>query len=279
MSRLYIPSRREFLITSSTLALTSSFAVSDDSLKAERITLAQLLVTRNVARNLERMTSAIAQAKSDKAGWIFFPEGMLSGYYGGFRQAEVEEAFKQIQVQCQDAGLIGLIGTCWQEDAAKPHNEIRIVDRNGQTVSRYAKTCLTYGDAKQFAAGDFPLVHEVGGLKIGTLICNDLWVTPGYSDGPNPHLTLKQARAGAQVIFHAVSSGADPRYRAYHESNQALRAAEAGCPIVSVNSAVENGEGNCTSGVILPTMEYACMLPRKGEAVETVEFTPKSRQA
>jgi predicted amidohydrolase len=224
------------------------------------------------------MTAAIAQAKNDKAGWVFFPEGALSGYYGGFNAGEVEEAFKQIQSLCKDAGLIGLIGTCWKEEAEKPHNQIRIIDRDGQLAGRYSKTCLTYGDATEFTSGGFPLVHDVGGLTIGTLICNDLWVTPGFSDGPNPHLTLKQARAGAQVIFHAISSGGNQRYRAYHESNQAVRAAEAGCPIVSVNAAVETGEVNCASGVVLPTMEYSFILPRAGEAVETVEFIPKTRE-
>ena len=62
---------------------------------------------------------------------------------------------------------------------------------------------------------------------------------PRYTDGPNPYLTLKQAKAGAQVIFHAVNSGGDQMYRNYHESNQTLRASEAKCPIVTVNAAVE----------------------------------------
>lgn len=279
MAHTQLTSRREFLIAGGVLAVSTSRVLGEEAIRSERITLAQILVSRQVAENLARMTAAIEQAKRDRAGWVLFPEAALSGYYGGFRPAEVQEAFLQICRLCRQSGLIGLIGTCWQEDAEKPHNEVRIVGREGQLVSRYAKTCLTYGDATQFAAGGYPLVHEVGGLKIGTLICNDLWVTPGFTDGPNPHLSLQQARAGAQVLFHAVSSGGDQRYRAYHESNQALRAAEGGFPIVTVNSAVESGEVNCASGVILPTTEYSHILPRKGEAVETVEFTPKRREA
>jgi predicted amidohydrolase len=250
-------------------------ARADQPPKTRRVTLAQILVGRVVAENLKRMTAAIEQAMNDKAGWVFFPEATLSGYYGGFKQEEVEEAFTELCRLCKGAGLNGIIGTCWNEDAGKPHNQIRIVDRRGELVGRYAKTCLTYSDVREFTAGGFPLVHKVEDLMIGTLICNDLWVTPGFTDGPNPHLTLKQARAGAQVIFHAVSSGGDQKYRAYHESNQALRAAEAKCPIVTVNSAVAQGEVNCASGVVLPSMEYASALPRKGEHIETVEFTPR----
>lgn len=271
------PSRRDFLAacgTALTVATSTAVSRADEPPKARRVTLAQIVVGRVVKENMKRITAAIAQAKKDLAGWVFFPEGALSGYYDGFKQAEVEEAFAEIQRLCKEAALIGVIGTCWKGSPGKPHNQIRIVDRRGELVGQYAKTCLTYSDAEQFTAGGFDLVHKVDDLTIGTLICNDLWVTPGFTDGPNPHLTLKQARAGAQVIFHAVSSGGNQKYRAFHESNQAVRAAEAKCPIVTVNSAVESGEVNCTSGVILPSTEYAFALSRKGEVVETVEFTP-----
>jgi len=270
------PTRREFLLTGSALAGALSTAAGQvtPATRTQRVTLAQILVTRDVEDNLKRIRSAIEQAKKDRASWILFPEGALSGYHGSFDPKKVEEAFGEVRELCKDSGVIGLIGTCWREDAGKPHNQIRIVDRSGELASRYSKTCLTYSDAKDYAAGGFPLVHAVGGLKIGTLICNDLWVTPGYTDGPNPSLTLKQARAGAQAIFHAVNSGSDQRFRPYHESNLALRAAEARCPIVVVNAASASGEVNCASGVVV-AFQYACALPRKGEAVESVEFTPR----
>ena len=269
-------SRREFLLAGGAFAatLTLGHAQEKAPAKVQRATLAQILVTSKVADNLKRMRAAFEQARKDNAGWIVFPEGALSGYHGGFDPKEVEAAFGEVRQLCKESGVIGLIGTCWKEDAGKPHNQIRIVDRNGDLVGRYSKTCLTYGDAKQFAAGGFPLVHAAGGIKFGTLVCNDLWVTPGYTDGPNPHLSLQQVKAGAQAIFHAVSSGTDGRFRAYHESNLALRAAEARCPIVVVNSASASGEINCASGVVVPH-EYARALPRRGEAVETLEFTPR----
>lgn len=276
MTHGILSSRRDFLLTGGAVAAALSLGHAREKAPAgvQRATLAQILVTPKVADNLKRMRAAFEQARKDKAGWIVFPEGALSGYHGGFDPKEVEEAFGEVRQLCKESGVIGLIGTCWKEDAGKPHNQLRIVDRNGDLAGRYSKTCLTYGDAKQFAAGGFPLVHSAGGIKFGTLVCNDLWVTPGYTDGPNPHLSLQQARAGAQAIFHAVSSGTDGRFREYHESNLALRAAEARCPIVVVNSASISGDINCASGVVVP-YEYARALPRKGEAVETLEFTPR----
>lgn len=276
MTQHRLPSRRQALQGAGALAATAVLGAAQDPEKPrpQRATLAQIVVAAKTADNLKRMRQAFDQAKKDQAGWIVFPEGALSGYHDRFDPKEVVEAFVEVRGLCKDAGVIGLIGTCWKEDEGKPHNQIRIVDRSGELIGRYSKTCLTYGDAKQFASGGFPLVHDAGGIKIGTLICNDLWVTPGYTDGPNPHLTLQAVRAGARTIFHEVNSGSDQRFRAYHESNLALRAAEAKCPIVVVNAASASGEINCASGVVA-AFEYARMLPRKGEAVETVEFTPR----
>ena len=258
------------------LAMDTRGMTANDSLGPQRITLAQIYVTHDLAGNLERIRGAFAQAKQDNARWILFPEGALSGYHNGFDQAQVAAAFTEVQGLCRDAKVYALIGTCWKEDG-KTYNEIRMLDPTGKLVGRYAKQCLTYGDAKQFAPGVFPIVHDVGGLMCGTLICNDLWVTPGFTDGPNPHLTLKQAKAGAQVIFHAVWSGSDQRYREYHESNLKLRSAEAKCPIVVVNAA-QDEPVNCASGIVCD-FEYLVSLPRKGEVIRTVEFTPRQAEA
>jgi predicted amidohydrolase len=176
---------------------------------------------------------------------------------------------------CRQARISAVLGTCWKENS-KTTNELQIIDAQGKLVARYAKRCLTYGDAKQFKAGETALVHQANGLTVGMLICNDLWVTPGFTDGPNPHLTLQQARAGAQVIFHAVNSGSNAKYREYHESNLKVRAAEAKCPIVVVNAAADEPI-NCASGVVA-NFEYVKSLPARGEAIETVTFTPAVRK-
>ena len=152
----------------------------------------------------------------------------------------------------------------------------RIIDAKGALAGVYAKKCLTYGDAKSVSPGTTPLVFSLDGLTAGVLICNDLWVTPGFTDGPNPHLTLQQAHAGAQVIFHHVFSGSDQRYRAYHESNQFVRAVEAKCPIVAVN-AFSTPEVNATSGVVGTDFRHLVALPRDREVIQTVEFVPTVR--
>ena len=275
-------SRRDFLIGMAGLALdgvvasgyyATSKAVSNAA-KAQRITLAQVIVTRNVKQNLVKARAVFDHAKKDGAGWVLFPEGFLSGYYAEFRQEEVAPAFAELQDLCRECRVIGLIGSGWKEKG-KTYDQIRIVDATRKLVGEYAKTCLCYNESG-FTAGGFPMLHVVGGIKFGTLICNDLWVTPGFSDGPDPHLTLRISKAGAQVIFHAVNSGNNLNLRPYQESNLLIRAWEAKCPIVAVN-ALTPPSSNVTSGVVGANFKYVATLPRDREVIETVEFIPVLR--
>jgi predicted amidohydrolase len=243
----------------------------------QKVTVAQITVENGVTKNLARIRSAFEQAKSDAADWIVFPEGALSGYYAGFEQKAVEAAFEEIRELCREVSVVGLIGTCWYEGPGKPENQVRVVGPSGELVGRYAKTCLTFADAKEFEAGGHSAVHEARGIRFGTLICNDMWVTPGFTDGPNPHLSRQLAKAGAQVLFHSVFSGSDQRFRGYHENNLFVRAAEAGCCFVVANAATTD-EVNCASGVVGPDFAYQASLPRKGDQVATLEFAPARSQ-
>ena len=244
--------------------------------KPRRATLAQVAVHKNVEQNLVNARRAIEQAAAEKGDFVLFPEMFLTGYVSEIRQDEATAGMAEIAEMCRKFAVTGLVGTAWKEED-KLFNQVRIIDATGALAGVYAKQCLTYGDAKLVSAGTTPLVFSVTGLTVGILICNDLWVTPGYTDGPNPHLTLKQARAGAQVIFHHIHSGSDQRHRAYHESNHFVRAAEAKCPIIAVN-AFTPPEVNATSGVVGTDFRHLVALPRDREAIQTVEFLPTVRK-
>lgn len=233
-----------------------------------RITLAQILVSRDVQANLNRIRDAIAIAERDKADWILFPEGALSGYTSEFDQSAVVAAFDEVRQLCKKSNVIGLIGTSWKENA-QTFNQVRIVDRDGQLAAACAKTCLTYDEARTFTSGDSVAPHLIDGISAGILICNDMWVTPGFTDGPDPHLSRQLAKAGAGLILHSVNSGSNQNFRGYHEENLKIRSAEACCPIVVVNAA-QRAEINCTSGVV-DGFHYIAELPRVGEHVQTVE--------
>ena len=278
--------RRNFLAAiaaSGTLLHTGSLTKSqaaESSLnpsQPQRITLAQLTSTANVQQNLAKAEAAFQQAAKDKAHWLLFPELFLTGSYNGnaFQQAEVASAFEKLKTLSRSYRIVSLIGTGWREDG-KTYNQVRIIDTQGRFAGAYAKTCLTYEDSREFDPGPLQMMHKIGGITFGILICNDLWVTPGYTDGPDPRLSLQHAKAGAQVIFHAVGSGSDKRFQAYQESNLLLRAAEARCPIVAVNAFAPPAV-NAASGVVGTEFAYTHTLPRNREGIETVEFFPKTQ--
>ena len=133
------------------------------------------------------MRRAFETAKRDGAEWIIFPEGALSGYTADFDAAFVSAAFDRARAMCREAGVYAVIGTSWEENGRK-QNQVRIVDPQGKFVGAYSKICLTYDEAKGFVPGESIYVAEAGGVRFGTLICNDLWVTPGFTDGPDPRL-------------------------------------------------------------------------------------------
>lgn len=274
--------RRGFLKTGSALAVGGAACLRDCQAREtnaaavpRRATLAQVILHKSVEQNLKSARRVLEQAGADKADLVLFPELFLTGGVRDIRQDEAATGMAEIADLCRKFAVTALVGTGWKEED-KLFNQVRIIDAAGALAGVYAKKCLTYGDAKSVSPGTTSLVFPVGGLTTGILICNDLWVTPGFTDGPNPHLTLQQARAGAQVIFHHVFSGSDQRYRAYHESNQFVRAVEAKSPIVTVN-AFTAPEVNCTSGVVGTEFRHLVALPRDREVIQTVEFVPTVR--
>ncbi|MHB9032682.1 MAG: hypothetical protein ACYC6L_06505, partial [Anaerolineae bacterium] len=103
--------------------------------------------------------------------------------------------------------------------------QVRIYDAEGRFVGAHAKMVPTSGDRQFCEPGTQLRTCTLEGITFGCLICNDLWVTPGCGPYPDPRLTYQLGKLGAQLVFHAINSGAAQEYLPYHESNLALRAA------------------------------------------------------
>ena len=280
----FLRRRVRILLIRSSVGFVVAFAIALQSHGAEttqspgsntsvRITLAQIRVSSDIKDNLNRIRNAISIAEHDSADWVLFPEGALSLTADG-DQTVVAAAFDEVRQMCKTSGVIGLIGTSWKENA-NTFNQVRVVSRDGQVIAVCSKKCLTYDDAKTFTSGESVRPHVIDGIPVGVLICNDMWVTPGFTDGPDPHLSRQLAKAGACVILHSVNSGSNQNFRGYHEANLKVRSAEAGCPFVVVNAA-QPDEVNCTSGVV-DGFHYIVELPRVGEHIQTVEVKLRSK--
>lgn len=229
-----------------------------------RVAGIQMEVSRHTRENLPRILTHLCWAASQGARFCLFPEAALSGYHGEFSQDEVDAALIEIAAVCLQERITAIISTGMRQHG---HTQIqsRVYNAHGEFLGCHAKMVPTSGDRTFCEPGDTLRVFEDAGLVFGCLICNDLWVTPGCGPYHDPRLTYQLGQMGAQVVFHAIHSGADQRYLPYHEANLALRAMESRFPIVTANAAMGTRQVNCGSGVMGEEGEWLVRVNPVGE--------------
>jgi len=241
------------------------------------VACAQIPVEKSIKSNYEAISRAVEFAINEKADILLTPEGSLSGYTHEFSQEETNDCLKTILRNVK--GKLGLaLGTCFTEDDGRCYDQIRFYDKNGRLLGFHSKTllCSTLtdppeGELQHFAAK--PLrTFTFEKVKIGGLICNDMWANPCCTYMPDSHLSQELARMGAKIVFHAVNGGRDASEfsqvvtRNFHESNLRMRAKAAGVWIVTVDNCVpEDIPCSSPGGVIDPNGDWVAQLPPKGE--------------
>jgi len=130
----------------------------------------------DMAGNLARAQQCINQAVAAGADLVLFPELAISGYppedlllRPGFMhqcQAVMDTLIQGV------SGIDVVIGHPW-ENESKRFNTVSWI-RDGQVIGRYCKQLLpnyaVFDERRYFAAGSEPLVVELKGCKIATLI-------------------------------------------------------------------------------------------------------------
>ncbi len=164
-----------------------------------RIALAQIdTCVGDVAGNMRAVLQWARRAAEAGADLVAFPEMTVTGYpiedlalRASFRRA-AEDALRATARALQDSGLGDLavvVGTVGQttsrehDDApARPTNQAVLL-RHGEVVARYDKHHLpNYGvfdEFRIFTPGTSAEVLEVGGRRIGLVVCEDLWQDGG----------------------------------------------------------------------------------------------------
>ncbi len=135
-------------------------------------------VERNAALALDAL-----RAHAGRADLAVLPEMFLTGYpprdllqQSGF----VEQAMRAAEVLAEQAppGLTALVGCPWRVGARGVANALLVL-RDGAIERRYHKRLLptydVFDEDRYFVAGDQPVVVEVGGLRVGLSVCEDLW--------------------------------------------------------------------------------------------------------
>jgi NAD+ synthetase len=243
-----------------------------------RIAIAQLdCVVGDLEGNAERILGAVAEGGRGGADLVVTPELSLCGYppedlvLRPAFLAACGEALRRLAARI--SGPAVLVG--FPEAAeTKPHNAVAVL-KDGQVALIYRKCELpnytVFDEQRYFEPGGEPCVIDVAGVRVGVVICEDVWF-------PGPARASRDA--GAQVIVVPNGSPYHTRQQGMRRDVVTARARETGLPVVYVNRVGGQDElvFDGASFILDGTGELAQQLPAWQETLAMAEFdgaTPK----
>lgn len=236
-----------------------------------------MTVRKNIVANYDNISRAMDIAIKNNCDILLTPEGSLSGYTPDF-DSDLARNYLEKLVATAKSGYIGLaLGTCFYEPDGKCYNQLRFYSKEGDFLGFHSKILLVgsltdpdKGEHMDYASKPLE-IFEFEGIKIGGLICNDLWANPGGTPALDQVLVQKLSRMGAKIIFHAVNGYRDDSYfsrqvvRSFHEANLLMRAGLFSVYIATVdNSYPQDLPSSAPGGVISPQGEWLCQSKEKG---------------
>ncbi len=180
-----------------------------------RLALAQLNVTvGDLDVNRRLIEEALRRARAWMADVVLVPELAITGYPPEdllLKPQFVDENLKALErLASASQGLMALVGFVDRDRQGRLYNAAAVL-ADGRHLATYHKQHLpNYGvfdEKRYFAPGVEPLACEIGRVRLGITICEDLWE-------PGPCQAL--AQAGASLV---VNLSASP----YHAGKLALR--------------------------------------------------------
>jgi predicted amidohydrolase len=226
-------------------------------MKPFRIALANLRFPATPEESVALAEQAIAQAASERADLICFPECFIPGYRAPSKRvpppdpAFLEHAWSAVAAAAAKARVAVVLGTERLVGSALLATAL-VVDRDGTVAGFQDKVQIDPSEEGIYSPGSGRRVFQTGPLTFGIVICHEGWRYPE---------TVRWAvRHGAQVVFHPhfheaepggyiPASFADPA-NSFHEKAILCRAAENNCYLASVNCASVGSP--TTSAVVRP---------------------------
>ncbi len=222
-----------------------------------RIALGNIRFPATAEESVARAEQAIAQAGSERAEIICFPECYVPGYrlmghsVAPPDAAFLERAWARVGEAAAKAGVAVILGTERLVDGGLRISAL-VINGDGTIAGFQDKVQLDPSEEGTYSAGSGRQVFQTGGATFGITICHEGWRYPE---------TVRWAvRQGAQIVFHphlheaepggyTPSSFADPA-NTFHEKAALCRAAENTCYFVTVNCASPGSA--TTSAVVRP---------------------------
>ena len=212
-----------------------------------RLALAQInLTVGDLPGNTARMLECLHQARESGADLVAFPELATTGYPPEdllFKKSFIEANVAAMeQVIAESRGIIVVLGYVRpllnlppQEGNEKGGGiaNSAAVGYDGRLIGTYDKIFLpNYGvfdEERYFVKGSVCPVYEIGGVRIGVNVCEDIWFAVGPSS--------VQRQAGAELIVNINASPFHAGKSAYRRhSIVGSRAAENGLFVAYLNT-------------------------------------------
>ena len=231
-----------------------------------RIALANLSYPATPEASVSLAREAIAQASTERADLVCFPECFVPGYRGVGKRvpppdpAFLDRAWSGIAVAAAKADLAVVLGTERVAGDALLISTL-VVNRDGTIAGLQDKVQLDPSEEGTYAPGSGRRVFQTGRLRFGVTICHEGWRYPE---------TVRWAvRHGAHIVFHPHLHEAEPGgYRpstfadpanSFHEKAALCRAAENTCFFATVNYASVGSP--TTSALVRPDGTLLCHQP------------------
>jgi NAD+ synthase len=200
-----------------------------------RLALAQLNpVVGDVAGNLQLLRTARAEAAKSKADLVIASELVVAGYPPDdlvLRRAfmdHVEAAVAAFAKETADGGPGVVLGSPWREDG-KLHNAALLLADGAIKAKRFKHDLPNYGvfdEKRVFAPGPLPGPADFRGVRLGLVICEDMWT---------PDVTECLTETGAELLVVINGSPFDDGKQDEREQLAQARVRESGLPLVYVN--------------------------------------------
>jgi NAD+ synthase/NAD+ synthase (glutamine-hydrolysing) len=198
-----------------------------------KIAVAQINTTvGDFAGNAARIKAAIEEGKARGAHLLVTPELALAGYPAEdllLRDDFCDACMASLhELTLAAQGIVVVAGHPYREGRTR-YNAASVM-RDGRIERIYFKQRLpnyqVFDEKRYFEAGSGACVFEVGGVKLGLTICEDLWF-------PEPAAQAKAA--GAQLLLSINASPFHRNKQAERYQVMGARVKETGLPLVYVH--------------------------------------------
>ena len=222
-----------------------------------RIALANIQFPATPEESIALAEQAIAQAASERADLICFPECFVPGYRAMGKPVAppdplfLERAWSSIALAAAKGNLAVILGAERVVDGALLISAL-VVNRDGTIAGFQDKVQLDPSEESTYSPGSGRHIFQIGQVTFGIAICHEGW--------RYPETVRWAARRGAHIVFHPHFHEAEPgSYRpssfadaanSFHEKAALCRAAENTCFFATVNYA--SAGSPTTSAVVRP---------------------------